>query len=308
MDLARDFGRTMKMHVSTLGTAALLGAAFVVACNGNEQPRGGQTPTGGASDGCSKSGSPTGVQNSQSIDVGGRSRTYVLSVPTSYVSSSPLPLIFAWHGLGGSGTMARQYFGIESASGGQAIFVYPDGLASGDAGAGWDLASDGIDVALFDALVTHISSNYCVDPNRIFSTGHSFGAMFTNALGCYRGDPLRAIAPVAGGPPGYGRQVTCTGQVAAWIAHGQNDPTVQFSQGVASRDFWIGRNGCSTTETVTWDPQPACVAYQGCQADLPVIWCVHDEGHNWPNTRYGCDGGVCFDAGPAIWSFFASFR
>jgi hypothetical protein len=36
--------------------------------------------------------------------------------------------------------------------------------------------------------------------------------------------------------------------------------------------------------------------------------CVHDQGHNWPNTGYGCDGGVCFDAGPAIWSFFSKLQ
>jgi hypothetical protein len=45
------------------------------------------------------------------------------------------------------------YFGIESASAGGAIFVYPDGLPVGDGGTGWDLASSGIDMALFDALV-----------------------------------------------------------------------------------------------------------------------------------------------------------
>jgi poly(3-hydroxybutyrate) depolymerase len=132
--------------------------------------------------------------------------------------------------------------------------------------------------------------------------------MFTNALGCYRGNVLRAIAPVAGMPPNaYGRgTVTCDGSVAAWIAHGENDATVDYTTGgIASRDFWLGQNGCSTT-TVQDSTTPACVDYQGCRTGLPVIWCVHDQGHNWPNASYGCDGGVCFDAGPAIWSFFAS--
>ena len=44
-----------------------------------------------------------------------------------------------------------------------------------------------------------------------------------------------------------------------------------------------------------------CVEYQGCQPDLPVVWCVHDEAHNWPTATRGCpDAGVCFDADPAI--------
>jgi hypothetical protein len=39
-----------------------------------------------------------------------------------------------------------------------------------------------------------------------------------------------------------------------------------------------------------------------------VVWCVHDEGHSWPSLTFGCDGGVCFDGGSAIWAFFSSFK
>ena len=77
--------------------------------------------------------------------------------------------------------------------------------------------------------------------------------------------------------------------------------------GIASRDFWIAQNGCSTTITPVATTPTGCVQYQGCQPDPPVVWCVHDEGHNWPTTR-GCDEGVCFDAGPAIWASFSSFN
>jgi poly(3-hydroxybutyrate) depolymerase len=152
-------------------------------------------------------------------------------------------------------------------------------------------------------------ANYCIDSNRIFATGHSMGAMMTNTLGCTYGDVFRAIAPASGTPPGGGR-ATCTGKVGALVAHGRNDPTVAIAQGEASRDFWIKQNGCST-ETKTWTPEPACVEYQGCQTDLPVVWCVHDEGHSWPSLTFGCDrdaGGVCFDGGSAIWAFFSSFH
>jgi poly(3-hydroxybutyrate) depolymerase len=191
------------------------------------------------------------------------------------------------------------YFGVESASAGQAIFVYADGLPmeNFENQTGWDLSSDGIDMAFFDALLAQISGAYCIDADRVFSTGHSFGGMMTNALGCYRGDVLRAIAPVAGMPPGYGFPVSCTGEVAAWIAHGDNDQTVDFTTGgVATRDFWMAANTCSETPApVAVDPSP-CVAYQGCDDGLPVHWCVHQDGHNWPSF-----------AGSGVWAFFASF-
>ena len=148
--------------------------------------------------------------------------------------------------------------------------------------------------------------HYRIDSNRIFSTGPGYGAMFTNALGWSRGDTLRAIGPVAGMPPNaYGRgTATGVGHVGARIAHGENDTSVDSTTGgIASPYFRIGQNGCSPTVTPIATTPTGCVEYQDCQPDLPVAFCVHHEGHNWPNPRCGCDGGVCFDAGSAIWPF-----
>jgi poly(3-hydroxybutyrate) depolymerase len=205
--------------------------------------------------------------------------------------------------------MARQYFRVEQAAGSAAIFVYPDGLANDGGQATWNFTTTSADMAFFDALLADLKTKYCINTSRIFVTGHSMGGISTNAIGCYRGDIIRAIAPVAGMPPGFGvGTVTCAGNVGAFIVHGNNDTTVDFTRGgIATRDFWLARNGCST-DTVPDPTTPnACVDYQGCQPDLPVIWCVHTQGHNWPNTT-NCDGGICLNTGSAIWGFFASFQ
>jgi polyhydroxybutyrate depolymerase len=260
--------------------------------------------------GCGLAGAPKGVLTDQQIVVGSVIRTYLLSVPKNYDGSTPLSLVFAWHGHGAAGNVARQQFAIEPAAAGGAIFVYPDGLgAAGDTD--WDYSANGRDVQLFDTLVSHLTSTYCIDRDRIFSTGLSAGAFFTNVLGCYRGDVLRAIAPVAGGPPSLSdsNPVTCTGNVGAWVAHASNDDTVNFTTfGMATRDFWIARNGCSTQLPPVDASLIDCVEYQGCQPDLPVVFCVHTEGHTWPSMASCYDGGVCFDAGSAVWSFFARFK
>lgn len=263
---------------------------------------GGQGGPADAAARCGKTGVATGVQTGQSLTVAGQNRSYVLSVPTGYTGSTPLALVFVWHGANLSGSLARQLFNLESKSNGAAIFVYPDGLAAG----GWDTSPGGADIQLFTTLMDSLSSDYCIDANRVFSTGHSTGAVMTNALGCAYGNVLRAVAPVAGTPPGPAGRA-CTGKVAALIAHGDNDPLVSFSQGQASRDFFISQNGC-TTRTATWAPEPACVEVQGCQTDLPVVWCVHEGGHSWPSLSFGCDGGICIDGGSAIWAFFSSFH
>jgi polyhydroxybutyrate depolymerase len=255
----------------------------------------GSTNTGGAAPGCGLTGAATGVQN-LTISVAAQDRSYVLFVPTAYNANAAMPLIFAWHGLGGSGTVARQYFRIEQAAANQAIFVYPTGLPNSSGQTAWTLTQTGIDVQLFDALLADVSNRYCIDRSRVYATGHSYGAMMTNALGCYRGNVLRGIAPVAGMPP-FGNP-TCTGAVAAWIAHGENDGTVDFTTGgIASRDLWIKLDGCSTaTDPVAVDPSP-CVAYQGCSSGHPVNWCVHQDDHNWPSF-----------AGAGIWAFFNSLK
>lgn len=261
----------------------------------------------GGAQGCGRPGAAAGVQTGQTLTVAGQARTYVLSVPTDYTGASPLALVIVWHGANLTGSLARTLFNLESKSSGAAIFVYPDGLPQNGGMTGWDLSTGSADFQLFESLVASLSSNYCIDSNRIFTTGHSTGAVMANNLGCFYGDVLRAVAPVAGTPPILKGTAPCTGKVAAWIAHGENDTTVPLSQGEATRDFWVKQDGC-TTQASTWAPEPACVAYQGCQTDLPVVWCVHDGGHSWPSLNFGCDGGVCFDGGSAIWAFFSSFH
>jgi polyhydroxybutyrate depolymerase len=249
--------------------------------------------TSNTSPGCAVTGSATGVQE-LTITAASTDRQYVLSVPANYAPGTPLPLVFAWHGLGGDGPMARMYFRVEQAAGSAAIFVYPTGLPNEDDQTGWDLAEDGIDVALFDSLLEEVSAAYCVDLNRVYATGHSFGGMMTNALGCYRAGVLRGIAPVAGMPPFWGGGSTCDKPIAAWIAHGENDGTVDFAEGgVATRDLWLGTNGCAATSAAV-EPSP-CIAYDGCTDRHPVHWCVHQEDHNWPAF-----------AGEGVWGFFAS--
>jgi poly(3-hydroxybutyrate) depolymerase len=247
-----------------------------------------------AAAGCGGSGAPTGVQQ-RTLQSGGVDRTYILSVPDDYDSDTAYPTVFAWHGRTSNASQARSYFGVESASAGAAIVVYPDGLpqAALNGDTGWSLIADGPDVDFFDALLASLDSEYCIDPLRIFSTGHSMGGYFSNTLACARGGIIRAIAPVAGGGP-FGQ---CLGvPVAAWITHGTEDAVVPFTQGEGSHVYWRDLAGCDEATTPV-EPAP-CEAHPGC-SDTPVVWCPHSEtafaGHGWPAW-----------AGGAIWSFFAA--
>lgn len=311
----------MRSLVSGL-LAALLAASGVLACSSEEtssgagaggaggssttssggagatSSQGGAGASGGGQGGSGQGGSagstgchltsPTGVQ-ALTIDVGGTERTFVLSVPDGYDPATPSPLVFAWHGLGGSGSGARSYFGLEQQAAGAAIFVYPDGLVVEQGDTGWVLTVDGRDVAFYDALRAQLEAQYCVDTTRVFSTGHSFGGYMSNALGCARASELRAIAPVAGGGPWGACDTT---PLSALVIHGSNDPTVDPSEGQGSLTWWRQQAGCSG-ESVATTPA-GCVDYQGCTG-VRVGFCTHEEGHSWPAL-----------APEAVWGFFTA--
>jgi poly(3-hydroxybutyrate) depolymerase len=244
--------------------------------------------SGGGAPGCSFTETPG--ESTQTIDVGGTERSYVLAIPESVDGKTPVPVIFGFHGFGGTGEGASNYFGLTGTEG--ALYVYPQALPLPDQGGGigWDMEVDGVDVAFFDALLAELAANHCVDLGRVFSAGHSHGASFSNHLGCYRAEVLRAIAPVAGGGPWAGR---CMGSVSAMLTHGADDGDVPIQSGIDSRDHWLEANACAGAQTAPTDPSP-CVAYDGCAE--PVLWCEHGGGHEWPEF-----------AGAGIRGFFLSF-
>jgi len=178
--------------------------------------------------------------------------------------------------------MMRTYLDMEKAPlVDKAIYIYPDGLPPADnPSKAWDLTATGMDMPFFDAMLAKMSADYCVDPKRVLVAGQSYGALMTNAVGCFRGDVIRAIAVVAGSGPNNTSQ--CKGPVAAWITHGMDDDSVAFTSGEKSRDFWLMKNGCTTT-TAQGTPMQ-CQNYQGCMPGYPVIWCPHvgETGHQEP--------------------------
>lgn len=225
---------------------------------------------------------------SHRMEVDGETRTYILDVPGTYDSNIPYPIIFGFHGMTTSGEMFRSawYGNLLSAMAEEVIVVHPDALGDPTA---WDTARD---VPYFDALLAHLETQLCVDPSRVFATGHSSGGFFTDTLGCQRGEVLRGIAPVSGGGPMVWGGNSCAGQVAAWIAHADNDETVAFSNGEGSRDYWGEANSCDLTASTPATPEE-CVDYVGCDTAYPLRWCVYHDGHNWPSF-----------APQGMWDFF----
>lgn len=249
---------------------------------------GGGVGGGGGSPGCGRA--PVAGTTTETVTVGGVERSYVLVVPDGLDGTTPVALILGHHGFGGTADAASNYFGLTGTE--PAIYVYPQAEQLPGGGVGWDMEPDGVDVAFFDALVGALADTQCLDLTRVFAAGHSHGASFSNHLGCYRSDVVRAIAPVAGGGPWAAPCPNGT-SVAAMVIHGTNDNDVPIDAGIGSRDHWLQANGCAGASSSAADPAP-CVQYDGCGE--PVLWCEHGGGHEWPDF-----------AGSGIRGFFLSF-
>jgi poly(3-hydroxybutyrate) depolymerase len=254
------------------------------------------------------------------LDVNGKARQYFVVLPTSYDNTSPAPVVFTYHGRGGTASSllptGSPYGGGYALYGVQpglpnAIYVVPQGLDSGtEAGTdyGWP-NSGGQDINFVKAMITWLETKLCVDKSRYFSDGMSYGGMMSETIACQMPDVFRAIGSMSGSL--FGSTRSCVAKpIAAWITHGDADTTVPISGDQTARDLIIADNGCSATNTSTVDvvdtarigdaasTNVTCTVYNQCTSgNYPVVWCpVAGEGHAIPSF-----------AGSEIAKFFKQF-
>jgi len=252
-------------------------------------------------------GMPAGLKSGRaSIDVSGKMREYILALPDNYDPSHPYRLIFGWHPWGGSAQQVASggYYGLQSQAKGTAIFVAGEGLDFNGNGLGWG-NENGQDIAMLGKMLDSFRSQLCIDENRIFSVGFSFGGMFSFAAGCSSTSMMRAIAPMAGNTSVAGCE-SGSRPVAIMGFHGTEDQVVAIDGGRKGRDAFVKRNKC-TDQTMPASPtwcdvagqtyQPCtCVSYQGCTDGYPVTWCEYKGQHM-----------IAPNSGATVWNFFSQF-
>ncbi|HKY35302.1 MAG TPA: hypothetical protein VJN18_05140 [Polyangiaceae bacterium] len=220
----------------------------------------------------------------------GLEREYFVSLPSSYDPIKPYRLMFMFPGCTDRGDDAAKLWEAPNA---EAIVVGP---SPAEVGGCFTYSLDSEDVAFFDEMLNVLEANFCVDKNRVFTSGHSSGSYFSNILGCQRSNILRAQGNIAGKLPGIDLSKCLKQSIAGMLIHDEDDGTNDISGGILARDRLIKLNGC-TTETMPVEPAP-CVEYQGCMPGYPVIWCqTKGKGHNRQDE---------FSV-PALYNFFAQF-
>ncbi len=275
-----------------------------------------------------------------SLEVDGSRRTYHLYVPRT-LPKGAVPLLVALHGGLGSGTQFEQnsdFDGLAEAN--HFIVAYPDGTPTGygpdhlvwNAGGccGWAEASRSNvdDVAFIRSLVVHLESTYRIDPDRVFVTGHSNGALLAFALSCQLSPTIAAIAVQAGAL----MEPSChpVRPVSVMEIHGTDDQNIPINGGKGTRgvsgvtfppplvalETFASADGCGSPVT-TGDVSNRAVTVEtwgSCRNSTSVEWVkVAGADHAWMGHQ-GSPGSVLvagepylgFDSSAAVWSFLAA--
>lgn len=260
-----------------------------------------------ASDGCGLASpwSAGGVQIELDAGADGDGvRGAYLVVPGDYDPAVPHRLIFGFPGTNWVGSQIRGYLSLEGRNAEPEIFVYPDPLwrdfPSWGTYGGWILGdyaypANGMgDLVFTEKLLDHLEDNLCIDTERVFATGHSWGGDMAQVVGCFLGDRFTATAPAAANRPYWfetgGGWTECAGDAAVWTWFGINDThfTMQSypgQYGDECNDFWLDTYECneSSTSDLGFEDPGTCVEYGGCTSD--VRYCLYGAhaGHGIPS-------------------------
>lgn len=282
-----------------------------------------------------------GADDRQTLQHNGLARTYILRAPDRVAqSNSRVPLVIVLHGGGGNAANAETMTGFTAkAESDGFIVVYPDGTArrrlpllTWNAGhcCGHAMEQRVDDVGFIGALIDRLQSTHGIDPNRIYVTGMSNGAMMAHRLGIELSHRIAAIAPVVGAV--FGDEIRPRAPVSAMMINGVLDESVPYNggpdnggpaggraarawDGTATKPameqaaFWAAANGCGATPKSA-DRGRYLLAQYDCPSPLGVaIYSVKDNGHAWPGGEKGSRRAnapsTAIDATDLIWEFFA---
>jgi polyhydroxybutyrate depolymerase len=279
----------------------------------------------------------------------GRTRTARVFVPDAARGGSRLPLVLAFHGGGGNADQFAEHNGVEQVAAREGfIAVHPDG--TGALGT-WNATADccgaarqqGVDdVAFTLALLDSLAHVIAYDPQRVYATGHSNGALLSYLLATRTRNRFAAIAPVAAArrlEPGDTPPPTPVLHI-----HSVDDPRALYEGGVGPPfpltqhrvdhppvdsvlAQWRAANDCAAAPIVAERRQalPSSVdagqhaeriEWRQCASGAPVLlWKLYEVGHAWPGDRGAASRAELIGrttqlvmAAEEAWAFFRQFR
>jgi len=276
----------------------------------------------GGSDSSSDAGEgglTAGSDTTETLLIGGLTRTFIVHLPQGYADTAPVPVVFDYHPLGvtaGIWKLATTWSATADAQG--FIVVWPQGyMGSWNVGRCCDpaLGADVDDVAFTRAILARLSAQARVDAKRVYATGCSNGGGMAYKIACDAADVIAAVAPVdfdcvtgAGSNPSCG-DCTPSRPISECQFRGTNDMDVPYDGGptpvVAGLVFpgaqtnfatWAGIDDCAGSPA-TDGIQPACQTYSTCGGGADVTLCTVPDGTH-------CGSYASFPIVDTAWAMF----
>lgn len=265
-------------------------------------------------------------KSTQSIEVGGMSRSFRLYRPANLPAQAPLVVML--HGGFGSAEQAERYYGWDDKADQEHFAVlYPDGQNhawnTGGGCCGDPGRQNTDDVAFVTTAVQTVEGEMPIDPARIYATGISNGGMMAYRLAC-DSDVFAAIGPDSATQLG---DCPAPKPLSVLHIHGTADTRIRYNggqgDGAAKIDgppvptlnaTWRTIDSCAPPTTTTAAPVTTSVAE--CPGGRTVeLVTIAGAGHQWPGspqrpgleTLLGTDPpATALNATDVFWQFFAA--
>ncbi len=129
-----------------------------------------------------------------------------------------------------------------------------------------------------------VAASWCVDPNRVYATGHSDGGTVSIALALLKETKgtVAAIAPSAAGFSGKDLEsFHCPAAIPVMIMHGKRDAHFP-GWGKEAAQWWARCNACDLARPLV-PGEDGCFSFGGCAPTGQTVYCEGSWSHDdWP--------------------------
>jgi polyhydroxybutyrate depolymerase len=277
-----------------------------------------------------------------SLEIDGLPRQYIVYQPNE-VGNQPLPAVLILHGAGATANWTLEEMGwLATADNEGLLLIAPEGMRLdpsrppnffdnpqvwNDSGSRGMLGpSKADDMSFLRAMLDRVTTDYSIDPRRVYVTGFSNGACMTFRVGAEISERFAALAPVAGllrfedPRPAFARPTL--------FLIGSADPLIPLAGGEVTSPWdgtviqrppvgqtlarWAEAIGCPSEPAQVTSRDGVQISEYGPGRDNATIsvYVVDGLGHHWPggrgrfNPRIAGPPSDRLRANDVIWEFF----
>jgi polyhydroxybutyrate depolymerase len=256
----------------------------------------------------------------QTIDGNSVPRVVYIKTPQNLDSSLSYPIVFFFHGAGGSGQNFLQNNNItELINSEEFIGIFPNGHSNnGGNGGFWNLGSEPTtanDVEFVDLIIDQLATSTLIDTSKAYAVGFSNGSGMVNLLGKSTSH-FNAIAPLFSQQIISLKDLTPNKAMSVFQVNGEVDGVIPLNGGVSSVGTfmtaqnsalnWANHFNCNTTATqedLNWENTVlSSFTYSNCDNSHEIKCLIAlNTGHGFTDAQ---TEQVAYTQ---IWEFFKQY-